>query len=166
MPIEILLQTSIADLRVLQHRPRRGELGGLGVLEQEWVLCDLHAWNILHGSPGGLQIIDWDDPILAPKERDLMFIGGGVGGIWNTPGEEALFYQGYGAPDLNLTALAYYRFERILVDVVEYSQQLLSTTTGFADRERGLRQFTAAFLPNDVVAIAFQTDQRLKVAAS
>ena len=48
------------------------------------------------------------------------------------------------------------------MDVVEYSQQLLSTASGLADRERGLRQFTAAFQPNDVVEIAFKTDQRLK----
>jgi spectinomycin phosphotransferase len=146
----------------------------------ERVLChtDLHAWNILHGPQCGLHIIDWDDPLLAPKERDLMFIGGGVGGIWNTPREEALFYQGYGLTDINLIALAYYRYERILVDVVEYSQQLLpetSKTSGIfpvretfmvsqADRERGLHQFTAAFMPGHVVGIAFQTDQRLKEA--
>ena len=128
------------------------------------VLChaDLHAGNLLHSNKVGLRIIDWDDPILAPRERDLMFIGGGVGGIWNSPGEAALFYQGYGVAHINLAALAYYRFERILADVVEYSQQLLSTADGLAERERGLHQFTAAFLPNDVIEIAFQTYQRLK----
>jgi hypothetical protein len=26
---------------------------------------------------------DWDVPVLAPKERDLMYIGGGVGGVRN-----------------------------------------------------------------------------------
>jgi spectinomycin phosphotransferase len=141
-----------------------GPKGAPKVLEQERVLChsDLHAWNILHSPQGGLHIIDWDEPILAPKERDLMFIGGGVGGIWNTPREEALFYRGYGETDIDLTALAYYRFERILVDVVEYSRQLLSASGASADREIGLRQFTAAFLPGHVVAMAYRTDQRLK----
>ena len=135
----------------------RGDFGSLG----KQVLChtDLHAWNVLH-SPAGLYIIDWDEPILAPRERDLMFIGGGVGGIWNTRREEALFYQGYGKVDIDLAVLAYYRFERILVDVAEYCGQLLNTRAGAADRERGLRQFTAAFQPDHVVEIAFRTDRR------
>ena len=30
-----------------------------------------------------------------PKERDLMFIGGGVANVWNKPHEETLFYKGY-----------------------------------------------------------------------
>lgn len=132
----------------------------------QWVLChaDLHAWNLLHGPREGLYIIDWDNPILAPKERDLMFIGAGVGGIWNTPREAALFYQGYGGTEIDLTVLTYYRYERILEDVAEFSEQILSTTGETVDRQRGLQQFSAAFLPNDVVEIAFQTDRRLKEA--
>ena len=42
---------------------------------------DIHGGNILirtDGQPPVLYILDWDDPILAPKERDLMFIGGGI----------------------------------------------------------------------------------------
>ena len=48
---------------------------------QEDVLChsDIHAWNLLIDTDGMLYIVDWDDPILAPKERDLMFIGAGSG---------------------------------------------------------------------------------------
>jgi spectinomycin phosphotransferase len=97
----------------------RQDFGSLGVVCH----TDLHAWNVLHSS-SGLYIIDWDAPLLAPRERDLMFFGGGVGGIWNTPREEALFYQGYGRVDIDLTALTYYRYERILVDVAEYCGQL------------------------------------------
>ena len=122
----------------------------------ERVLChtDIHAGNILLEANGSLHMIDWDDPMLAPRERDLMFIGGGVGGTWNTPGEEALFYRGYGEAKINPDALAYYRCERIVIDVVEYSQQLLSTTEGGADRERGLEKFSSMFLPRQVLEIA------------
>jgi spectinomycin phosphotransferase len=82
----------------------------------EPVLChsDIHAGNLLLTSDGDLYIVDWDNPILALKERDLMFIGGGVAGIWNKAREEALFYQGYGSSDINLIALTYYRYERII----------------------------------------------------
>jgi spectinomycin phosphotransferase len=49
--------------------------------EPEFVLChsDIHADNLLIDPTGRLYIVDWDNPILAPKERDLMFVGGGVG---------------------------------------------------------------------------------------
>ena len=64
----------------------------------ECVLChsDLHAGNVLITTDDTLYLVDWDAPLLAPKERDLMFIGGGVGGIWNNDQEAAWFYQGYG----------------------------------------------------------------------
>ena len=73
---------------------------------------DLHGRNVLVGADDELAIVDWDEPILAPKERDLMFIGGGVGGIWNNDQETSWFYQGYGQTEIDLAALSYYRYER------------------------------------------------------
>ncbi len=60
------------------------------------VLChsDIHGGNVLIGGNNSIYIVDWDDPIMAPKERDLMFIGGGVANVWNKPHEKKLFYQG------------------------------------------------------------------------
>ena len=93
----------------------------------ELVLChsDIQAGNILCDSAGDLYIVDWDTPILAPKERDLMFIGGGVGSIWNSAPEEILFYRGYGKTEIKPVALAYCRFERILQDIGPFDEQLL-----------------------------------------
>src|SRR5204863_194590 len=85
----------------------------------ECVLChaDIHAGNLLLDANGALYIVDWDNPTLAPKERDLMSIGAGLFGDWHTPREqETLFYMGYGAAEIDPHALAYYRFERILQD--------------------------------------------------
>ena len=50
-----------------------------------FVLChsDIHGGNVLINGNDTLYIVDWDDPIMAPKERDLMFIGGGVANVWN-----------------------------------------------------------------------------------
>jgi spectinomycin phosphotransferase len=127
------------------------------------VLChaDILAANVLLGADGALHIVDWDTLMFAPKERDLMFIGGGIGGIWNEAGEEALFYQGYGQTEINVQALAYYRYERIVEDIAEYCERLLLTDEGGADRAVGLGKFCGQFLPNHVVAIANRTDQLL-----
>jgi len=86
----------------------------------EFVLChsDVHAGNILIDANDALYIVDWDNPMLAPKERDLMFIGGGQGFAGHTAQEEeTLFYRGYGQTQLDPSALAYYRYERIIQDI-------------------------------------------------
>ncbi|RQO42110.1 aminoglycoside phosphotransferase [Variovorax sp. KBW07] len=123
------------------------------------VLChsDIHAGNVLVGDNDSLCVIDWDTLILAPKERDLMFIGGGVGNVWNQPQEEALFYKGYGPADIDSMALAYYRYERITKDVLEICDQIFDASASLEDREEGLRQMANQFLPNDVVAIAHRS---------
>jgi spectinomycin phosphotransferase len=125
----------------------------------DFVLChsDLHAGNILLHE-NRLYIVDWDQPMLAPKERDLMFIGGGVANVWNKPEEIKLFYEGYGETAIHPSLLAYYRYERIVEDIALYAQQLLFTTDGGEDRPEMYRQFLALFDPQGVVDIAFKTD--------
>jgi spectinomycin phosphotransferase len=122
----------------------------------ERVLChaDIHAYNLLLTEEGAQYIVDWDYPVLAPKERDLMFIGGGVGGVWNTAREEALFFQGYGGTEANPIALSYYRYERIVQDIAAYGEQILLSFEGGSDREQGLQEFRSLFFPGSVVDIA------------
>jgi spectinomycin phosphotransferase len=125
------------------------------------VLChsDIHGGNVLIKGNGAIYIVDWDDPIMAPKERDLMFIGGGVANVWNKLRGEKLFYKGYGKTEVNMTILAYYRHERIVEDIALYGQQLLLTTLGGQDRIESYNHFIAQFEPNGVVDIAFKTDR-------
>lgn len=127
----------------------------------ERVLChsDLHAGNIFLDKNGSLYIVDWDSPLLAPKERDLMFIGGGIGNVWNKTFEENLFYKGYGETQINKTLLAYYRYERILEDIAVYGQQLLLSSGGGTDRMKWYQHFIDQFEPNGVIDIAFKTDK-------
>ena len=86
-----------------------------------------------------------------------MFIGGGVGNVWNKPHEGEWFYKGYGKTDINQTILAYYRHERIVQDIAEYAHKLLLTTTGGADRLEMFKHFIGMFEPRGVVEIAFET---------
>lgn len=59
----------------------RAEALGQKVQEKssEFVLChsNIHSGNVMINEYDSLFIVDWDDLIMAPKERDLMFIGGG-----------------------------------------------------------------------------------------
>ena len=130
----------------------------------ELALChtDIHGGNILIGDDGGFYIVDWDNPLLAPKERDLMFIGGGIDEIWQSEREEAVFYEGYGEPEINIAALAYYRYERVIEDLAVIAEQLLSTDEGGADRERSYGWFTGNFEPGQTIEIAEKTNRLLK----
>ena len=122
-----------------------------------FVLChsDIHGGNVLVSDQNSIYIVDWDEPMMAPKERDLMFIGGGVNNVWNKPHEVELFYQGYGATKVNMDMLSYYRNERIVTDIAIYGQELLLTAAGGTSRQDMLGHFIAMFEPNGVVDIAF-----------
>ena len=131
----------------------------------EFILChgDIHAWNLLLTDNGAFYMVDWDTLIFAPKERDLMFIGGGLGGRYLTPQEEeTLFYEGYGQTQLDLVALTYYRYERILEDIAVYCDQLFSSNAGGEDRHQSLENVKSNFLPNGVLEIARHSDRTLR----
>lgn len=159
------LQTFMGERKeIIHHLVNRAEALSQKIQEQsaEFVLChsDIHGGNVLIDESGSIFIVDWDDPIVAPKERDLMFIGGGVANVWNNPCEEELFYKGYGQTDINRTILAYYRHERIVEDIAEYGQALLLTPDGGEERSTMFEQFKGMFEPNGVVDIALITDDR------
>ena len=128
----------------------------------EYIVChaDLHAGNFLIEPNGTLHIVDWDTLILAPKERDLMYVGGGLAGGWHMPQVEAtLFYQGYGATQLDPVALAYYRYERIVQDIAIYCEELLAGKGSAEDRAQSLYYLASNFQPDSVLEIAYQADQ-------
>jgi len=65
-----------------------------------------------------------------------MYAGGGQFGNTRAPAEEeALFYAGYGHVDVDVEALAYYRYERIVQDIAVECDQVLLTDSGGDDRE-------------------------------
>lgn len=125
-----------------------------------FALChaDIHAGNVLIDAGGTLHIVDWDTVTLAPKERDLMFPGGGLFGGWRRPHEEiALFYAGYGAAQIDRDALAYYRCERVVQDIAEFCDQILHAEPDSPDRAHSLRLLSSQFHPGAVVEIALDT---------
>lgn len=145
------IRTLVARAEQLAHVLRQREL--------PFVVChgDIHSWNVLCDTDGGFHIVDWDTLIRAPKERDLMFIGSGIGAIWNTAREEALFYQGYGAPCIDRAALSYYRYERIVTDIAVTGEQIFGVQGSADDRAEGLHQISSQFLPNSEIEHAHIT---------
>jgi spectinomycin phosphotransferase len=127
---------------------------------RNFTLChsDIHPGN-LHISPeGAVYIVDWDTPLLAPKEHDLNLIGGGGLGPWRSTQEAELFYKGYGIVEIDYRALSYYRYERIVVDMAEFCKQLFLTSEGGEDREQSFQYFTGQFAPGADIELAIKND--------
>lgn len=165
--VALEMQSFMKEHKTTIHRlVDQAEALSLKICEQspQFVLChsDIHGGNVLIDESGSLFFVDWDDPIMAPKERDLMFIGGGVANVWNNPHEEELFYKGYGKTEINWTLIAYYRHERILEDIAEYGHALHLAPTGSEDRLEMLKHFKAMFEPSGVIDIAFRTEEKIK----
>ncbi len=121
------------------------------------VLChaDLHTWNVLVDADRHMWVVDWDEVILAPKERDLMFMVGGIGRGLVQPEETERFLQGYGEPAIDRRALVYYRYAWAVQDIAAYAEQVLvSPDAGEPTRRAALQGFIAMFEPGDIVDIA------------
>jgi spectinomycin phosphotransferase len=137
--------------RIHQIIARAEELGrSLQDRSFELVLChsDIHAANILVGEDGRIWLVDWDGPLLAPRERDLLFVIGSKIARPMTPNDERLFFEGYGPTEIDPTALIYYRYERIIEDIGEFGKSVfLDTDLSDAARENEARLARSFFAP-------------------
>ena len=130
---------------------------------REFVLChsDIHTANVLVESKGALHIVDWDQPVFAPKERDLMFFGAGLGSLTGDADDASHFYEGYGATAIDRAAFAYYRYAWVMQDWVACGAEvLLYDELGEVTRRNSLRSFVAMFAPGNVVDVAYTSDDR------
>jgi spectinomycin phosphotransferase len=105
------------------------------------VLChgDIHTGNVLAGPDGTLSIVDWDAPLHAPRERDLMFVLGGPWGEQAVTGRRrALFFQGYGRYEVHRPTLDYYHAERIVDDLGQFALSVLDPASDEETRRTAL----------------------------
>jgi len=128
------------------------------------VLChaDLHTWNVLLDGDRRLWIVDWDETVLAPKERDLMFVVGGIGRDLVSPHETACFLQGYGDAAIDSHALTYYRYAWAAQDMAAYGERVIFTPDLSEESRRdALHGFVDMFEPGNMVDIAFASDSNV-----
>ena len=121
------------------------------------VLChaDLHTWNVLIDDAGELWLVDWDDVTLAPKERDLMFVVGGIGAGLVEPHETAWFLDGYCDTEVDPLALSYYRHAWAVQDLGSYGAQVfLDESLGGEARAHAARILIGLFEPGGIVELA------------
>lgn len=121
------------------------------------VLChaDAHLGNVLTSDDGRLWLIDWDGAALAPRERDLMFVFGGIAEGQVSPRQTELFRRGYGPVEPDTTALTYYRAAWALQDIAAFGHMvLLDATAGEASRREALRLFATYFTPGELTDLA------------
>jgi spectinomycin phosphotransferase len=126
-----------------------------------FVLChaDVHAGNVIVAADGSIYLVDWDEPVFAPRERDLMFIGAGYWGEARSPQEEqVLFYEGYGETEIDPVGIAYYRYERIVEDIAVFYERITSAREGREDRTQSLDYLRSSFAPDGAVDIAYASD--------
>ena len=146
------------EIEAILHRAE--ELGRMAQTRQPAiVLChaDIQVFNVLVDPVEGIHIVDWDETILAPKERDLMFLVDGTqpDGTPLHP-NEAAFWQGYGLTAPDPVILAFYRYEWAVQEIAEFGKQVLwSEDGGEITRLDGLRHFRALFDPGDEVESAY-----------
>ncbi|HJT55623.1 MAG TPA: aminoglycoside phosphotransferase family protein [Ktedonobacteraceae bacterium] len=90
-----------------------------------YVIChaDLHPANLLRDSAGHVFVIDWDEVMLAPKERDFLFVQESSADSEALPGTPA-FFSGYGQVEIDWIALTYYRYERVIQDLIACAQEV------------------------------------------
>lgn len=120
----------------------------------EFVLChaDIHTANLLLTPQQEMFIVDWDDTLFAPIERDLMFI---LAGDKIRTNDERLFFNGYGTVEINELALTYYRYEWCVQEIGDFGQRVFFTKdVGKSIMQSAVEGFMQLFSEGDVIEIA------------
>ncbi len=115
-----------------------------------FVLChtDIHDDNILVKGDE-IFIVDWDNPMLAPKERDLMYFVGQK--------SEVAFFKGYGATNIDKQMVAYYLYEWVIQDMCDYVARVFTVQdSGVATKNHAIQSFRELFEPGNAVDKACQ----------
>lgn len=120
------------------------------------VIChaDLHPANLIRDD-ANVFVIDWDEVMLAPKERDFIFI--------REPQADA-FWEGYGKREINWMLLSYYLWERVIQDVIVNAQDVcFRDDLGEETKADIAKLFQDYVMDGEEVAAAFNASAHLTI---
>ncbi len=129
------------------------------------VVChgDAHIGNVVLGENGDVWLLDWDGVILAPRERDLMFVIGGV--LTKAPvsaEEQQWFFEGYGGAEIDPIHLAYYHCSWAVQDLTDFAARVLDRSPQPSSvRGQALALFRDLLRPTGIVQRALNSLQEL-----
>lgn len=124
-----------------------------------FVLChaDLHPANLLRNQAGQVFVIDWDEVMLAPKERDFIYAI-----TDQTQPSSSPFFHGYGQVEIDWIALTYYRWERIIQDLIVCAQNvLLRDDLGAEAKSESVSLFDTILVGKHDIQVAYATATRI-----
>jgi spectinomycin phosphotransferase len=108
-------------------------------------------------------IIDWDEAILAPRERDLMFVleyASRATKAGNNPTD--LFFEGYGNTEVKQLVHTYYRYEWVVQDLGGYGESVFYISEfGDVTKRDAVQRIKGMFAPGGVVNTAYEADVKL-----
>lgn len=120
--------------RILNQLKVLEELGNkLRNSEISFVIChgEPHRWNTMVNNKGEVFLIDWDDSIFAPKEKDLTMVK-----------DDSLVLEGYksvvGDFNLNQEVIRYYDLEWNISEIDAWSKQILYDNTNDIQNQHDL----------------------------
>jgi spectinomycin phosphotransferase len=161
-----------AERPMLRHLVSRTEDLGARIRDRiargehiPFVLChaDLHTANVLVADDGALSIVDWDELLLAPRERDLMFVRDSVVAGRVGDAQADAFEEGYGPLTVDPLLIAYYRVDWAVQDLAGYAHQvLLEPDRAPADRVIAAERFLGQFGPEGEVPWALAAERTIR----
>ncbi len=148
--------------RIIQSAERLGKM--LAAKHLNCVLChaDIHPGNVMLDAGGNLHIVDWDQPIYAPIERDLLFFM--VRSFTVGEPEAALFFQGYGNTQFDPMALAYYSYARIVEDLGGFAESVFMMQGDDEIKQDAVNWVTKMFESGDLLEVAQRIESGLFVS--
>ena len=158
-----------AHRTTIAHLVRRAEELGAQIRSSaasdpgSFVPChaDLHIGNVLVVE-SGICVVDWDEVMLAPRERDLMFVRGSAVAGRTTDAWATAFEDGYGSAAVNRSLIAFYRIDWAVQDLAVFARRvLLDPDVGEATRARARDLFLSVFETDGEVATANAAEDAL-----
>jgi len=101
-------------------------------------------------------VIDWDEVMLAPKERDFIFI--------REPQADA-FWEGYGQREIDWILLSYFLWERVMQDVIVNAQDVCFRDDLGEETKADIAQMFDEYLleGGDNITAAYEASARLVI---